>query len=254
MEPLSFLEYLNKIDYEARIPLEEKLILYNNGAPYGQIVFVGGGGGSGKGFAIKNFMQGELFKIRDVDALKIAFKKLDELEEFSLKDLLKKYGHKIKEDDMALVQKHVIDKGLSLKDLSLKVPEHVHALHILVRATGMKNKTFDLLLKGASTNNLPNILIDSTLNDMSDFDSYVPKLLNAGYKPTNIHVTWVLTNYKIALENNKNRDRTGPEDVLLQTHRGASQTMFNLIKNGFPNGVYRDWETDRKSTRLNSSH
>ena len=76
MEPLSFLEYLNKIDYEARIPLEEKLILYNNGAPYGQIVFVGGGGGSGKGFAIKNFMQGELFKIRDVDALKIAFRQL----------------------------------------------------------------------------------------------------------------------------------------------------------------------------------
>ena len=26
------------------------------------------------------------------------------------------------------------------------------------------------------------------------------------------------------------------------------------IANGFPLQVYRDWETDRKSTRLNSSH
>jgi len=33
--------------------LEEKLILYGQGKRYGQIVFLAGGAGSGKGFAIK---------------------------------------------------------------------------------------------------------------------------------------------------------------------------------------------------------
>ena len=47
--------------------LEEKLILYQQGKRYGQIVFLAGGAGSGKGFAIKNFMEGEKFKIREVD-------------------------------------------------------------------------------------------------------------------------------------------------------------------------------------------
>ena len=62
---LSFREYL-----------EEKLIMYNQGKRYGQIVFLAGGAGSGKGFAIKNFMEGEKFKIRDVDEWKKGFLKL----------------------------------------------------------------------------------------------------------------------------------------------------------------------------------
>ena len=53
---LSFSEYVYKKEYESRVSLEEKLILYNNGAKYGQVVFLAGGAGSGKGFAISNFM------------------------------------------------------------------------------------------------------------------------------------------------------------------------------------------------------
>ena len=37
--------------------LEEKLIMYGQGKRYGQIVFLAGGAGSGKGFAISNFME-----------------------------------------------------------------------------------------------------------------------------------------------------------------------------------------------------
>ena len=50
--------------------LEEKLIMYGQGKRYGQIVFLAGGAGSGKGFAISNFMEKEKFKIRDVDEWK----------------------------------------------------------------------------------------------------------------------------------------------------------------------------------------
>ena len=62
------------------IDLQEKLILYNQGKKYGQIVFLAGGAGSGKGFVIKNFMQGELFKIRDVDEWKKSLMKLADVQ------------------------------------------------------------------------------------------------------------------------------------------------------------------------------
>ena len=67
---LTFLQFL------AEQYLEEKLIMYNQGKRYGQIVFLAGGAGSGKGFAIDNFMEGEKFKVRDVDEWKKAFIKL----------------------------------------------------------------------------------------------------------------------------------------------------------------------------------
>ena len=52
------------------VQLDEKLILISNGKKYGQIVFLVGGAGSGKGFALKNFLEGEKFKVRDVDEWK----------------------------------------------------------------------------------------------------------------------------------------------------------------------------------------
>ena len=185
---LSFSEYLIKRDYEAYSNLEEKLIVYNNGKKYGQIVFLAGGAGSGKGFAISNFMNSQDFKIRDVDELKIAFQKLDELKKFTMEDLLKKYGDKISERDKAHIEKHVVAKGYSLKDLNLKTPEHVYALHVMVRATGAKQKTLDLLLDGAREGTLPNLIFDSTFADMDDLNTYIPQLIDAGYRDTDILV------------------------------------------------------------------
>lgn len=234
---MKFSEYINYRDFEAYQQLQEKQILYNQGKNYGQIVFLAGGAGSGKGFAITNFMRGEQFKVRDVDEMKIAFQKLDELEKFTMKDILDKYGDKISPADMNVIQKNVIDKGYSLKDLNLKTPEHVYALHVLVRATGAKDKTLDLILDGAKEGKLPNILFDTTFADLNDMNSYVPKLLNVGYQAKDIHVTWVLTNYEIAIKNNRSRSRVVPDDILLKTHKGAAQTILGLVKSGFPSSV-----------------
>lgn len=234
---MKFSEYTNYRDFEAYQQLLEKQILYGQGKKYGQIVFLAGGAGSGKGFAIKNFMRGEDFKVRDVDELKIAFQKLDELGKFTIEDILQKYGNQISTGDMALIQKSVLEKGYTLKDLNLKTPEHVYALHVLVRATGAKNKTLDLLLEGASKGTLPNILFDSTFADLDDVTGYVPKLIEAGYDSKDIHITWVLTNYEIAIKNNKTRNRVVPDDILLKTHKGAAQTILGLVKSGFPNNV-----------------
>jgi len=233
---LKFSEYVDVKDYKA-YELVEKQILYNKGAKYGQIVFLAGGAGSGKGFAVQHFMQGSEFKIRDVDELKIAFQKLDALGKFTTQDLLDKYGDNISEKDKELIQRELTDKNLKMGELNLKTPTHVYILHVLIRATDVKNKTLDLMLAGAEKGQLPNLIFDSTFKEVSDMTDVLPKLFAAGYEPKNIHVSWVLTNYQIAIKNNKSRARVVPEDILLATHAGAAQTVYNLVSKSMPPSV-----------------
>jgi len=233
---LKFSEYVDLKDYKAH-QLVEKQILYNKGAKYGQIVFLAGGAGSGKGFAVQHFMQGSEFKIRDVDELKIAFQKLDALGKFTTQNLLDKYGDKISEKDKELIQRELTDKNLKMGQLDLKTPTHVYILHVLIRATDVKNKTLDLMLAGAEKGQLPNLIFDSTFKEGSDMTDVLPKLFDAGYEPKNIHVSWVLTNYQIAIKNNKSRARVVPEDILLATHAGAAQTVYNLVTRSMPPSV-----------------
>ena len=236
-----FSEYVDLKDYKA-YELIEKQILYNNGKKYGQIVFLAGGAGSGKGFAIQHFMQGSDFKVRDVDELKIAFQKLDALGKFTTQDLIDKYGDKISDKDKDLIKKELIDKNLRMGDLNLRIPTHVYMLHVLVRATGAKDKTLELMLDGAEKGQLPNIIFDSTFKEVEDMTNVLPKLFAAGYQPKDIHVSWVLTNYQIAITNNKKRARVVPEDILLATHAGAAQTVYALVTKAMPpevqGGVY----------------
>jgi predicted kinase len=234
---LSFSEYVQQTDYEAYQSLIEKLIMYNNGKRYGQIVFLAGGAGSGKGFAINKFMEGDKFKVRDVDELKLAFQKLDVLNKFTTDQLLKKYGDKLSANDMKLIQDELVGKGITLSQLDLRTPTHVYILHTLVRATGAKNKTLDLILDNAKEGILPNILFDTTFADMDDMNTYIPMLLKAGYRSRDIHVTWILTNYEIAIQNNAKRSRVVPQDILLKTHRGAAKTVVSLVRTGFPREV-----------------
>ena len=228
---LNFNEYKYLREYEE---LNEKLILYNGGKKYGQIVFLAGGAGSGKGFARQHFISSESYKVRDVDDLKLAFQELSALDKFTTKQFMEKYGNNLSEKDRALVQSEMLDKGITISKLNLRNPTHVYLLHMIVKATGAKEKTLDLILTGARLGKLPNILFDITFKDLDEFNRVVPDLIRVGYEPRNIHLTWVLTNYNVAIQNNKNRPRTVPEDILLQTHQGAAKTVFNLIKDETP--------------------
>ena len=189
--------------------LEEKLIMYQQAKKYGQSVFLAGGAGSGKGFAIKNFMQGELFKIRDVDEWKKAFMKMADLQ----------------------------DKFPEIKGLDLKNPKDVYKMHMWVKKNNIKDRTLDLLLRDANTKHLPNIMFDITMKDASDIGDIIPKLKEAGYDSNNIHLTWVLTNYAVAIVNNRNRARVVPEDIMLLSHEGAATNMYDVIKGKLPRGL-----------------
>ena len=189
--------------------LEEKLIMYQQGKRYGQIVFLAGGAGSGKGFAIKNFMEGEKFKIRDVDEWKKALMKLADTK----------------------------DMYPEIQGLKLKNPKDVYKIHMFVKKKGIKDKSLDLLLRDANSRHLPNIIFDITMKDASDIGDIIPKLTEAGYDSKNIHLTWVLTNYAVAIVNNRNRERVVPEDIMLLSHEGAATNMYDVIKGKLPRGL-----------------
>lgn len=201
---LGFREHMLMEDYEQ---LDEKLILYSNGAKYGQVVFLAGGGGSGKGFAQKNFMEVGKFKVFDVDELKKALIKI---------------------------------KGLNM---DLRNPLDVFDLHMLVKKKNIKNKLLSMLFasqvsaQSGRRGVLPNLMFDVTLKELEDITELLPMLSAMGYDSKNIHVTWVLTDYYVAVKANQERDRVVPDDILLQTHVGASKTMSEIIKGQLPSGV-----------------
>ena len=200
---LTFLQFL------AEQYLEEKLIMYNQGKRYGQVVFLAGGAGSGKGFAIRNFMEKEKFKVRDVDEWKRAFMKMADLQ----------------------------GKYPEIKGLNLKNSNDVAKIHMFVKKMGIKDKTIDLMLADANSRHLPNIMFDITMKDANDIDQYMPKLIKAGYEAKNVHLTWVLTNYAVAIVNNRNRPRVVADDIMLLSHEGAATSMYEVIKGKLPRGL-----------------
>ena len=200
---------LDYTQFKTAVPLEEKLIVYGGGKRYGQIVFLAGGAGSGKGFASEKFMQKDLFRVRVVEEWKKAFIKLSAD--------MKRYSE--------------------LKGLNLRNPDDVFKLHMAVKKMGIKGRSLQLLLRDVRPDRLPNIMFDITFKDTDEIDEAMPMLLRAGYQPRDIHITWVLTNYHIAVKQNKERDRVVPDDIMIGTHTGAATSMYNVIKGNLPRGV-----------------
>lgn len=190
--------------------LTEKQIQYGNNANYGQIVFFAGGAGSGKGFSISNFIDAKKFKIRDVDNLKKQMSNIASIKQ----------------------------KYPDITSLDLKKPEDVGRLHAIAKAERLPEKQLDALLSGMKDpSTLPNIIFDITMKDFDQLDEYVPRLIAAGYKPENIHITWVLTDYSVAIVRNKNRERVVPADIMLKTHTGAALTVGRLLQNRLPQSI-----------------
>lgn len=220
--------------------LDEKLITFSNRAPYGQVVFMAGGAGSGKGYAIANFLDSASFKVRDVDEMKKAVGKLDQLRKFSIDTWYKKYSGNLPEDQRKHVEDSVLNKGLTIGDVAsdLKNPNNVMSLHFIVDAMGLKDAWLINMLKGKTNKEtLPNLLFDITAKKLGSITGVIQQLLAAGYEAKNIHLVWVLTNYHIAVSQNKTRDRVVADDILLNTHEGAAKTIWGIVTQGLPKGL-----------------
>jgi hypothetical protein len=133
------------------------------------------------------------------------------------------------------------DKGNEfLDDMDFKDAKKVFQMHNFSKKifepenSEMENTKLDGLLNAARQNKskstLPNVVLNITGKDVHDFARLSVPFVEAGYKPKNVHIIWVLTPYKEASENNKNRDRVVPEEILTKTHKGVKQAMDVIRK------------------------
>lgn len=229
--------YREKVLSGEQEQLDEKLITFSNRAPYGQVVFIAGGAGSGKGYAVKNFIDSFGYKVRDVDEMKQQIQRLNAIGKLSIQQIIDKFGRNIAPKDMEIIKK-IQDDGYDLKTMNLKIPNHVYALHILVDAMGIKDKTLENMLAGKSNpETLPNIMFDITAKKITSITEVLPMLHNVGYKPDNIHLVWILTDYNIAIKQNAERSRVVPADILLGTHIGAGNTVWGMVTSALPKGM-----------------
>lgn len=193
--------------------LVERQIQYGKNAKYGQIVFFAGGAASGKGFSIANFIDADKFRIRDVDALKLMMLKMPSI--------------RAKYPEIA-----------DFDETSLKDPEKVFLLHSIAEKEKIPERQLKNWIMGMSTpETLPNILFDTTMKNLDNINTYIPQLLSVGYKPENIHITWVLTDFEVAIVRNSERPRVVPELIMKSSHTGAAITMASLLKGNLPKSI-----------------
>ena len=203
--------------------LEEKLLILGKGGNYGNAVILAGGAGSGKSFAAKNLMQGEKFKVLNPDDIKDALLALrDRINDSNDKSGLPKSDK-------------LIDLIGNLSGLDYRDPRDTSKLHMLIHSMKLNYQRIVNLFTSKHSE-LPNVMFDITAKSMSDINSNVGGdegalfwLKKAGYKPENIHIVWVLTDYKIALQQNLTRGRVVPTNILLATHSGAAATMQDIM-------------------------
>ena len=204
--------------------LLEKLITFGGKAypKFGNIVIMAGGAGSGKGF-VKDKLVGIEGRVFDVDELKTLASKTP------------------------IIQKRVKEKfGVDLADLAsnLKDPENVAKLHeIIGDALNLPDKRMQSFYRSiltASNDRKPNIIFDVTLKDLRKLQNITRQVGSIGYAKENIHIVWVVNDIEVAKTQNLKRARTVPTEILVNTHRGASNTMQDILNLGKDLSRYMD--------------
>ena len=196
--------------------LLEKLITFGGKAypKFGNVVIMAGGAGSGKGFVLSNLV-GLEGKVLDVDELKTAAAK------------------------SPLIRKRVkAETGMDIEAIAsdLKNPENVGKLHdIIANVLQLDTRQKKVLMRGilgAAPDRKPNLVFDTTLKDLQKLGNLSRMLTSVGYDKKNIHIVWVVNDIEVAKSQNLTRSRTVPAEILVNTHRGASQTMADIVNMG----------------------
>jgi hypothetical protein len=224
----SFSNYLREEQelFETAETLLEKLITFGGKAypKFGNVVIMAGGAGSGKGFVLGNLV-GVEGKVLDVDALKTMASKTP------------------------VIQKRVKDEmGIDLANLAgnLKDPENVSKLHGIIgdylKLDKRVNKALYRGIMAAAPDRKPNIIFDVTLKDLQKLQNITRQVSQLGYDKKNIHIVWVVNDIEVAQKQNLARDRTVPPEILVNTHRGAANTMGDIINMGKSLQRYMDGE------------
>lgn len=215
---LSFTHFMK----ESFSDLSEALITFAGQTypKFGTVIILAGGAGSGKGF-IKDKLIGVEGYNFDVDALK------------SLSMRTPKLIEKIKNEF-----------GVDPSALDLKKPDDVAKLHdIIGTALNLDDKRKQILFTSimtAAPDRKPNLIFDVTLKDLRKLQNITHQVKNLGYDNENIHIVWVINDIEIAKKQNVDRPRQVPVEILVNTHRGASFTMHDIVNMGNELKKYMD--------------
>lgn len=194
--------------------INEKLIIFGGKAypKFGNIVIMAGGAGSGKGFQLEKLL-GIEGKIFDVDALKKLAINSD------------KFAARIKQET-----------GNDIKTFDLKNPDNVAKMHEILadvyKLPKNNERTVFASILTAPADRKPNLIFDVTLKDLAKLESISRNVAELGYDKRNIHLVWVVNDVNVAIDQNKKRDRTVPEEILMATHEGAALTMKKILDMG----------------------
>jgi len=220
----SFKFFTEEALYEEAEMLMEKLITFGGKAypKFGNVVIMAGGAGSGKGFVLSKLVgiEGKTFD----------------------PDQLKRLAGK-----SPLINKRVKEEfGVDLKELGskLNIPENVSKLHEIIgdvlQLPSKKEAVFFTSVLTADSERKPNIIFDTTLKDAGKLQKLSKQVTDIGYDKKNIHIVWVVNDIQVALDQNARRSRTVPAEILINTHRGASNTMGDILRMGKSLGNYMD--------------
>jgi len=92
----------------------------------------------------------------------------------------------------------------------------------------------------ADKNRKPNLIFDVTLKDMRKLQNISRNVTQIGYDKSNIHIVWVVNDIEVAKRQNAMRARSVPAEILINTHRGAAQTMGDILNMGKDLAKYMD--------------
>lgn len=212
------------IETERLEQINEALITFGGQAypKFGNVIIMAGGAGSGKGFVKSNLIGAEGYTF-DVDELKsLAIR------------------------TPAIVKKVKDDLGLDLRDIGsdLNNPDNVSKLHDIIgdylRIPDRRTASLYRSIMLADKNRKPNLIFDVTLKDMRKLQNISRNVVDIGYDKSNIHIVWVVNDIEVAKRQNLSRSRSVPVEILINTHRGAAQTMGDILNMGKNLAKYMD--------------
>lgn len=187
----------------------------------GQIMILAGGAGSGKGFISNAFItfEGKQFNVDD------------------LKTKLLKYK------PATLVKKFEEFSGRYIESIKMENPDDVALMHMFFKKEGTDKAMQDAFFTAAkSASEKPNVIFDVTLKDLKKIKEISEYAEFAGYDKRNIHIVWILNDISVAYKQNKERERSVPDEIFFQTHTGASLTMKEVIDSSNEYRKYADGE------------
>lgn len=216
-----FNEYLYKNRLEQ---INEALITFGGQAypKFGNVIIMAGGAGSGKGFVKSTLIGAEGYTF-DVDELKTLAIRTP-----------------------AIVKRVKDDLGLDLTDIGsdLGNPDNVSKLHDIIgdylNIPDRRTKSLYRSIMLADKNRKPNLIFDVTLKDMRKLQNISRNVTQIGYDKSNIHIVWVVNDIEVAKRQNAMRARSVPAEILINTHRGAAQTMGDILNMGKDLAKYMD--------------